>query len=95
MTVLSRKARLDALKRRGAGTPEAKSEEELWDDMYQRIRGGNVLPILGGAIRLKRIFGLEHVEASASDEAGAAAAAAAAAAAQPRRSHFSNPNRRS
>jgi hypothetical protein len=81
MTVLSRKARLDALKRRGAGTPEAKSEEELWDDMYQRIRGGNVLPILGGAIRLKRIFGLEHVEASASDEAGADAAPAAGGAA--------------
>jgi hypothetical protein len=41
--------------------------------MYQRIRDGSILPILGGAIRLKRIFGLEHVDMAA-DSGGAAPA---------------------
>jgi hypothetical protein len=63
MTTLSRKARLDALKKRADKAPEAKSEEEFWDDMYQRMRNGSVLPILGGAVRLKRIYGLEHTDA--------------------------------
>ena len=80
MTILSRKARLNALKRRGGGTPEAKSDEELWDDMYQRIRSGSVLPILGGAVRLKRIFGLEHTEAQPADPAASPVAGTAAGA---------------
>ena len=70
MTTLSRKARLDALKRRAATAPAAKSEEDLWDDMYQRMHSGNVLPILGGAVRLKRIYGLEHTDVQAEGEEG-------------------------
>jgi hypothetical protein len=81
MTTLSRKARLDALKRRAGSTPEAKSEEELWDDMYQRMRSGNVLPILGGAVRLKRIYGLEHTDVQAESDAGNDEKAAAPSAA--------------
>jgi hypothetical protein len=62
MTILSRKARLDALKQREGKAPDALTQEAFWDDMYQRIRAGSILPILGGAIRLKRIFGLEHID---------------------------------
>jgi len=73
MTVLSRKARLDALKQREGSAPAGVSEEESWDDMYQRVRDGTILPILGGSVRLKRIFGLEHTDpqAATSDAPGA------------------------
>lgn len=60
--------------------------------MYQRIRSGSVLPILGGAVRLKRIFGLEHTEAQPADPAASPVAGTAAGAGK---SPFSNPSRRS
>jgi hypothetical protein len=73
MTTLTRREQIEARRLQEAQAPEARADEEFLDDIYGRIGEGNVLPILGGAVRLRRIFGLEHTHA------GAAAAAAAAA----------------
>jgi hypothetical protein len=62
----SRRSKLEALKRQLEERPTAVTPtDDFWSDMVERVRNRNVLPILGGSVRLKRIFALEHTEAPA------------------------------
>lgn len=68
----SRRSKLEALKRQLDERPTAVTPtDDFWSDMYERVRKGNVLPILGGSVRLKRIFALEHTEPAAQPQPSA------------------------